>query len=157
MEFEDREIEGVEIRDLIFFNDERGWLAELFRQDDIDESLYPLMSYVSMTKSGIQRGPHAHEEQTDYFIFYSSKFKVVLWDGRANSRTYRNRMVLFLGKENPKSVIIPPGIVHAYKNIGSEDGLVLNFPNRLYAGWKKKEPVDEIRYEANPDSPYQVD
>lgn len=157
MEFEDREIEGVEIRDLIFFNDERGWLAELFRQDDIDESLYPLMSYVSMTKSGIQRGPHAHEEQTDYFVFYSSKFKVVLWDGRASSPTYRNRMVLFPGKENPKSVIIPPGVVHAYKNVGSEDGLVLNFPNRLYAGWKKKEPVDEIRYEANPDSPYQVD
>lgn len=157
MKFKDGEIEGIEIRDLRFFNDERGWLSELFRKDDMDESLYPVMAYVSMTKPGIQRGPHAHKEQTDYFAFYSSTFKLVLWDERTDSPTYGNRMALFLGKENPKCVIIPPGVVHAYKNVGSEDGLVLNFPNRLYAGWGKKEPVDEIRYEDDPDSAYRVD
>jgi dTDP-4-dehydrorhamnose 3,5-epimerase len=157
MEFKDSEIEDVEITDLRFFDDERGWLSELFRQDDLDENLYPVMCYISMTKSGIQRGPHAHKKQTDYFAFYSSSFKLVLWDGRTDSPTYGNRMVLFLGKENPKRVIIPPGVVHAYKNVGSEDGLVLNFPNTLYAGWKKEEPVDEIRYEDDPDTPYRVD
>lgn len=157
MRFEDGEIEGIEIRDLRFFSDERGWLSELFRHDDMDESLYPVMAYVSMTKPGIQRGPHAHEEQTDYFAFYSSTFKLILWDARKDSPTYGNRMVLFVGRRKPTCVTIPPGVVHAYKNVGSEDGLVLNFPNRLYAGWGKKEPVDEIRYEDDPDSAYQVD
>lgn len=157
MKFRDGEIDGVDTRELRFFNDERGWLSELYRQDDVDESLYPVMAYVSMTKSGIQRGPHAHKEQTDYFAFYSSTFKLVLWDGRPDSPTYGNRMVLFTGKDNPRCVIIPPGVIHAYKNVGPEDGFVLNFPNRLYAGWDKKEPVDEIRYEDDPDSAYRVD
>ena len=36
---------------------------------------------------------------------------------------------------------------HAYRNVGETDATVLNFPDRLYAGWGKKEPVDEIRHE----------
>ena len=42
---------------------------------------------------------------------------------------------------------VPPGVVHAYRNVGSSDAFVLNFPDKLYAGWGKKEPVDEIRHE----------
>jgi dTDP-4-dehydrorhamnose 3,5-epimerase len=157
MKFNAGEIEGVIIKDLKFYNDERGWLTELFRHDEIDKSVYPVMSYISMTLPGVQRGPHAHKEQTDYFVFLSSTFKLVLWDSREDSPTYMNRKVLFTGKDDPKCVIVPPGVVHAYKNIGTEKGLVLNFPNRLYAGWGKKEPVDEVRYENDPDTIYKVD
>jgi dTDP-4-dehydrorhamnose 3,5-epimerase len=56
-------------------------------------------------------------------------------------------MVLVAGASNPVAVWIPPGVVHAYRNIGGIPGLVFNAPNRLFAGWAKKEPVDEIRYE----------
>jgi dTDP-4-dehydrorhamnose 3,5-epimerase len=45
------------------------------------------------------------------------------------------------------AVWIPPGVVHAYRNVGTVPGLVFNAPNRLYAGHGKKEPVDEIRHE----------
>ena len=43
------------------------------------------------------------------------------------------------------AVWIPPGVVHAYRNVGTIPGLVFNSPNRLYAGYGKREPVDEIR------------
>jgi len=36
-------------------------------------------------------------------------------------------------------------------------GWVFNGPNRLYAGQGKREPVDEIRHEHDPNSPYQLD
>lgn len=55
------------------------------------------------------------------------------------------------------SVVIPPGVVHAYKNIGSVDGVVMNFPDRLYAGPGRTEPVDEIRHEDDPESPFKID
>jgi dTDP-4-dehydrorhamnose 3,5-epimerase len=42
---------------------------------------------------------------------------------------------------------VPPGVVHAYRNVGDDDAFVLNFPDRLYAGKNKAEPVDEIRHE----------
>jgi dTDP-4-dehydrorhamnose 3,5-epimerase len=157
MGFRDGPIEGVTVTDFRFFHDERGWLAEVFRQDELNEEIYPAMAYVSMTLPGVQRGPHAHRDQTDYFVFNSSVFKLVLWDGRKDSPTYMNRMVLHSGSEDPKYVVVPPGVVHAYKNVGDENGLVLNLPNRLYAGWDRKEPVDEVRYEDDPDSIYRVD
>jgi dTDP-4-dehydrorhamnose 3,5-epimerase len=115
------------------------------------------MSYISMTRPGVQRGPHAHREQTDLFAFFSSTFKLMLWDYRAGSPTYMNRKVLFLGEEDPKCVIVPPGVVHAYKNVGPVEGLVLNAPNRLYAGRGRKGAVDEIRYEDDPDTVFKVE
>lgn len=157
MGFRDGEIEGVALRDLRFFNDERGWLSELFRLDEMGDGFRPAMSYVSMTLPGVRRGPHAHREQTDYFAFFSSSFKLVLWDGREGSRTYGNRMVLLLGQDNPKFVSVPPGVVHAYKNVGGAKGLVFNFPDRLYAGWGRGGPVDEIRYEDDPGAIYRFD
>lgn len=152
------EIKDIIVKDLIRNEDDRGWIIELFRKDMIDEAIFPDMSYLSLTYPGITRGPHEHLEQTDYFCFVgSSTFKLMLWDNRKKSSTYNNKMILNVGEDNLKIVIIPPGIVHAYKNIGDKPGLVINLPNRLYAGWGKKEKVDEIRYEGNPNSPFKVD
>ena len=47
---------------------------------------------------------------------------------------------------------MPPGVVHAYRNLSrAERGLVLNYPDRLYAGTGRREPVDEIRHEVEGD------
>lgn len=156
--FKDGEINGIIIKDLIKNEDNRGWLIELFRKDMIDQGIFPEMSYISMTCPGIARGPHEHLEQTDYFCFVGpSTFKLVMWDNRKESATYKNKMILNLGENNHKIVIIPPRVVHAYKNIGDKPGLVINLPNKLYAGWRKKEKVDEIRYENNPNSSFKLD
>lgn len=158
MNFRIAEINDILIKDLIKNEDERGWLIELFRKDEINEIFYPEMNYVSMTYPGIARGPHEHKEQTDYFCFLgSSTFELLLWDNRKDSQTYKNKMKLRIGQNDPKLVIVPPGIVHAYRNIGNVPGLVINLPNKLYAGWGKKEKVDEIRYEGKPDSPFKVE
>jgi dTDP-4-dehydrorhamnose 3,5-epimerase len=67
------------------------------------------------------------------------------------------KQVVYAGEDAPKSLIIPPGVVHAYKNIGGKVGGVLNFPNRLFAGKGKNEPIDEIRHEADPKSIFRLD
>lgn len=156
--FKPGEIDGIIIKDLVRYDDGRGWLIELFRRDMISEDLFPEMSYVSLTYPGVARGPHEHVEQTDYFCFAGpSTFRLVLWDNRIGSETYNNMMSLDVGENDLKIVIVPPGVVHAYKNIGDKPGLVINLPNKLYAGRGRKEKVDEIRYEGDPDSPFRVD
>ncbi|HUI65615.1 MAG TPA: dTDP-4-dehydrorhamnose 3,5-epimerase family protein [Bacteroidota bacterium] len=151
-------IQDVVVRNLGKFIDERGWLSELFRSDDIAEEFFPAMGYISMTSPGVARGPHEHVEQADCFAFVGpSNFKIYLWDGRRSSTTYHTRNVLYAGEDAPRLLIIPAGIVHAYRNVGESPGMVLNFPNRLYAGKGKKSPVDEIRHEGDPNSPYQLD
>lgn len=152
------EIEGVIIREMKRFSDSRGWLMECFRHDELSKEIYPAMSYVSMTYPGVVRGPHEHVGQTDYFCFAGpSTFKLYLWDNRKCSPTYGNKMTILVGEGEPAIVIIPPGVVHAYRNIGQMQGLVLNFPNRLFAGWGKKEGVDEIRYENDNNCPFKID
>jgi dTDP-4-dehydrorhamnose 3,5-epimerase len=146
--YTDGPIEGVVIRPLKFFNDKRGWLAEIFRHDELDQDRWPVMMYVSSTLPGVARGPHEHVDQTDGFAFIGpSDFRLFLWDTRPNSPTRGHRTVVTVGASNPAAAWIPPGVVHAYRNVGDISGLVFNAPNRLYAGRGKKEPVDEIRHE----------
>lgn len=156
MNFKEGKINGVATIYPIKNEDKRGWLIEIFRRDIIDKDIFPEMSYISLTNPGITRGPHEHIEQTDSFFFMTSTFELMLWDNRKDSETYKNMTIVNAGDNDFKIVIVPPGVVHAYKNIGDKPGLVLNFPNKLYAGWDKKEKVDEIRYEDNQDSPFKV-
>ncbi len=153
-----QEIEGVVFGDIKRFTDDRGWLCELFRHDEIDPEFHPRMAYVSETLPGVARGPHEHVDQADYFAFYGpGDFELYLWDNRESSPTSGNRSVVVVGASNPSTVIIPAGVVHAYKNISPVSGRVVNAPNRLYAGEGKSEPVDEIRHEDTPGSPYSIE
>lgn len=141
-------IEGVTIKELKKFTDDRGWLVETFRTDELPDNIGPVMSYVSMTKPGVARGPHEHKDQTDIFVFIGpGMFELHLWDNRLGSSTYGKYETFRLGAEAMAAVVVPPGIVHGYKNIGSDEAWCLNYPDRLYAGAGKKEEVDEIRHE----------
>jgi len=152
-------IQDVVITKLGKYVDERGWLAELYRDDELHAPEYrPVMSYISVTEPGTTRGPHEHVEQADLFCFIGpGNFKLVLWDNRPDSATFWHKMRVFVGEDNPTSVLVPKGVVHAYKCVTSTPGTVINLPNQLYAGEGKKQPVDEIRHEDDPDTVFQVD
>lgn len=139
------EIDGVVIRPLKRYDDARGWLSELFRADELPEGFAPAMAYVSVTHPGVARGPHEHRDQVDGFCFLSGSYRLTLWENRPDRPSRREAYEV--GEANPVFVMVPAGVVHAYENIGAEDAYVLNFPNQLYAGWGRKEPVDEIRHE----------
>lgn len=146
------DISGVSIRKFTEFRDQRGWLSELYRIDEAGE-YRAVMAYLSVTNPGLTRGPHEHKVQTDYFCFMGA-FTLYLWDNRKGSATYGKKMVI--EDADRMIVVVPPGVVHAYRNSGNNEGIVLNFPDMLYAGWGKKEEVDEVRYENDPDSPFKI-
>lgn len=152
------EIEGVIVRDLRRYNDKRGWLTELFRHDELAAEFFPTMAYISATRPGVTRGPHEHVDQADLFCFLGpSNFKLRMWDNRTSSGTFNHMMTLLVGADNPKSVLVPKGVVHAYQNVGSDEGIVINCPNRLYAGKDRSEPVDELRHEDDPNTKFRMD
>jgi dTDP-4-dehydrorhamnose 3,5-epimerase len=157
-EFTKGKIEGVVARQLRKFVDERGWLTEIFRHDEVEAEFYPVMAYVSSTEPGHLRGPHEHVDQADMFCFIGpSNFKLRMWDNREDSATYNYVMTLFVGEDNPQTVIVPRGVVHAYRNIGSRQGIVINCPNRLYMGTNRAEKIDEIRHEDDPATIFRID
>ena len=141
-------ISGVVLRELRLYADERGWLTELVREDELPLALHPSMGYLSMTRPNVTRGPHEHHEQTDYFVFLPvTEFLVTLKDNREPGH-HELQLVLPRGAGDAACVlIVPPGVIHSYMNIGENVGWVLNFPNRCYRGPGKRSPPDEIRYE----------
>ncbi|MDP8239765.1 MAG: dTDP-4-dehydrorhamnose 3,5-epimerase family protein [Candidatus Hatepunaea meridiana] len=156
--YQEGPIDGVEVKPLLRFEDGRGWLIELYREDEVQPLRHPVMAYVSQTLPGVTRGPHEHRNQTDYFAFIGpGDFKLYLWDARSDSPTAGKRQVLIVGESDNRSVIVPPGVVHAYKCISSTPGIVYNAPNQLYAGQNKTDEVDEIRHEDIADSPFMLD
>jgi dTDP-4-dehydrorhamnose 3,5-epimerase len=149
---DDREegIAGVMVKEKGKNVDSRGWLSELWRGDD-DIPMVPVMAYLSCTKPRTVRGPHEHRHQTDLFIFISGVWAIRLWDKREESQTYGvMRTIRVFDAESIVMVMVPPGVVHAYGNMGLySDGMVINLPDGLYRGWGKVEEVDEIRHEGN--------
>ncbi len=148
-------IEGVIIKELHKNHDERGYLAELFRSDELDFN--PAMAYASFTNPGVVRGPHEHVQQSDCFVFFGpGSFSLHLWDRREDSLTKGESLQIMVGEDNPCLVVVPPGVVHGYKCVSGVSALSLNFPDKLYRGEGKLEDVDEIRWEQDEASPYKI-
>ncbi len=155
MKEETSPISGVIISRLEKYEDQRGWLSEFYRADMLDHQ--PAMAYISSTLPGQSRGPHEHLYQTDLFIFADpGEFKLYVWDNRPESPTYRQKHTDIFGGEHQALVIVPPRIVHAYRCVSEVSGLVINLPDKLYAGVGKSQPVDEIRHE-DLESPFILD
>lgn len=147
--------------------DERGWLMELFRQDQLCQEDWPRMAYVSETKPGVVRGAHSHVSQADLFVFVGpGDFELHLWDLNEHARNQKRNpgmhfpiensklAVNVFGESQPFAVLVPPGVVHGYKCVSDHPGWVFNFPNKMYGGAGKKYLVDEIRHEETPKEEY---
>ena len=148
-------IKDIIIKNLTKYTDERGWLAEIYRDDETEYR--PVMSYVSMTQPGITRGPHEHLKQSDCFVFVGpGTFELHLWDNRDGSETKGEYFKTEVGENNPVMVIVPPGVVHGYKCIGEVNAYSINLPDKLYKGEGKTEDVDEVRWEKDPMSPFKI-
>ena len=91
-EFRTGTIPDVIIKPLSVYHDQRGWLCEFFRQDEVPREFWPVMAYQSMTQPGVARGPHEHVRQADYFCFIGpSDFKLFLWDNRRGSPAFQRQ------------------------------------------------------------------
>src|SRR5579862_8319974 len=103
------DIPGVIAKRLSRYTDSRGWLIELFRDDELTAGFDPAMGYLSLTHRGVVRGPHEHREQSDGFVFLSGTFEITLWENRPGHK--RVKEVIVAGEENPLFLVIPPGVV----------------------------------------------
>lgn len=124
-------IEGVIIKNLKPILDERGYLQECFRSD------WPMFkkfgqAYITIAFPNVVKAWHSHKIQTDNMICINGNAKLVLYDNRKDSSTYKMINEIFFGEKNPLLISIPPDIWHGFKAIGSKKIIVLNIPTELY-------------------------
>ena len=133
-------IDGVVLRELKPIPDERGWLMELMRSDwDLFEKFGQV--YLTTVYPGVVKAWHYHKKQTDNMICIKGMLKLVLYDSRKSSSTYKEVNEIFFGEQKPLLVKIPPLVYHGFKAIGGETAYDINVPTQPY---NYKEP-DEFR------------
>ena len=125
-------IEGVRIVELKRHADDGGSMTELARLADGHHEALPDFTVRQINYSEIVAGAvkafHLHQRQTDvWYVPPSDRMLVVLLDVRKNSRTEGARMRVMLGNGASRLLVIPPGVAHGVRNLGSETGRIVYF------------------------------
>jgi len=135
-------IEGVKVKKLKVIPDERGRLMEMLRCDDEFFSKFGQV-YMTTAYPGVVKGWHYHKIQADNMVVVKGMMKVVLYDGRENSKSYKEINEFFIGENNPSLVHIPAGVMHGFKCISESEAICVNIPTEPY----NYENPDEYRVE----------
>lgn len=111
-------IEGVVLKELETFNDDRGFFRELIRvTDDSFREGFGQWSH-SLMFDGVIKAWHFHRVQTDWWYIVSGVLRVGLCDLREDSGTYKITMDFLMGDLQPaRALKIPPGIAHGCKTV----------------------------------------
>ncbi|HYH87473.1 MAG TPA: dTDP-4-dehydrorhamnose 3,5-epimerase family protein [Pyrinomonadaceae bacterium] len=124
--------DGVTFHDVVTHVDERGSVVELFdprwgwHKDPL------VFSYSFTIRPGMVKGWAVHKKHDDRYFILIGEMKVVLYDDRPDSPTYRLVSEIILSEYRRRLMNIPAGVWHADQNIGSKDLVVVNFPTIQY-------------------------
>lgn len=124
-------IEGVRVKPLKVIPDERGRLMEMLRRDD-EIFLEFGQTYLTTMFPGVTKAWHYHKLQHDHFVCVRGMIKLVLFDEREGSKTKGVVNEFFLGDHNTQLVQIPPNVWHGFKNIGTDESLIVNVVTHPY-------------------------
>jgi dTDP-4-dehydrorhamnose 3,5-epimerase len=139
-------IDGVCIGPAALHPDDRGYFMEVMRAGRGLVARYPLESTqvsVALSYPGTIKAFHYHRHQHDCWHPAAGMFQVALVDLRPKSPTFGRRNTLYLGHLRPWQLLIPPGVGHGYKVIGTEPGVLVYMTDRFY------DPGDEGRIAYN--------
>jgi dTDP-4-dehydrorhamnose 3,5-epimerase len=139
-------IDGVRVAPYALWPDDRGYFLEVIRVGNgLASEFDPATTQVSAALSypGTIKAFHYHLEQTDFWVAAQGMFQVALADLRPGSRTHGVRNTLYVGSLRPWQILIPPGVAHGYKVIGTEPAMLVYVTNRFY------NPADEGRIAHN--------
>jgi dTDP-4-dehydrorhamnose 3,5-epimerase len=125
-------IVGVEVERLTTHADARGVLTPVI---DVRKPFWgePVVyAYRFSILPGRIKGWGKHDLQTDRYFIVSGSVRVVLFDGREDSRTAGGFAEVYFTDRKPGVVKIPPGVWHADQNWGDAEAHVINFPTHPY-------------------------
>lgn len=138
-------IEGVKVKKINKHCDDRGFFAELVRDDEPDLlSKFGQASW-SMSYPGVIKAFHYHKKQDDLSFFPSGNAQVVLHDLREESTTSGETEVYYMGEENQILLLIPKGVAHGYRVLGDKPAVIIYFTTESY----NAEDPDEMRIKWN--------
>jgi dTDP-4-dehydrorhamnose 3,5-epimerase len=136
-------ISGVQASPLTIRPDDRGYFEEVFRQGQgLARAMADhkrLQVSAALSYPGTVKAIHYHLRQTDLWTPVLGLFQVMLYDLRMQSPTFGQTNTLYTGVLRPLQILIPPGVGHGYKVLGTESALLVYATDQFY------DPSDEGR------------
>ncbi len=135
-------IAGVRIQAYQVWPDDRGYFFEVARiGQGLPAEFVKESTQISAALSypGTIKAFHFHRSQTDCWVPMEGMLQSVLVDLRADSPTFGARNTLYLGGLRRWQLLIPPGVAHGYKVIGTSPAMLIYLTDRFY------NPQDEGR------------
>ncbi|MCG8604755.1 dTDP-4-dehydrorhamnose 3,5-epimerase family protein [bacterium] len=113
-------IEGVVIKELTTYPDERGFFREVIRvTDDFFGEGFGQFSH-SLMYPGVAKAWHIHKTQVDWWYVPVGNIKVGLADRREDSPTFEETADVYMGENYGSKVLkIPPGVAHGCRVLGA--------------------------------------
>ena len=124
-------IEGVKVKTLVKYPDDRGFFAEILRDDDGLLNRFGQAS-ISKTYPGVIKAFHYHQFQEDLWFFPVGNAQVVLHDLRPDSPTYKETNIFYMGEDNPVLLLIPIMVAHGYRVLGNLPAVIIYFTTQSY-------------------------
>lgn len=134
-------IAGVTVKPIAVWPDDRGYFLEVMRGGGASTQVSAALSYPGTIKAF-----HYHQHQTDLWVPAAGMLQVALVDLRTDSATFGQRNTMYVGTLRPWQILIPPGVGHGYKVIGSEPAMLVYVTDKFY------DPADEGRIPYNDNS-----
>lgn len=133
-------IDGVRIKELRIWPDKvdpgeqvarPGFLTEVLRED---EGLLRHFGQTTMTLAhpGTVKAFHWHQRQDDLWFVATGQALIVLHDLRDSSSTKGETQTILAGAGDYKLVVIPVGVAHGYKVLGSEPVILIYHTTEAY-------------------------
>ena len=120
-------MKNIEILDLDKKSDKRGWLIEVLG-GELPEGCEEFgQLHVSVAYPGKVRGNHYHTRKVEWFCVPAGQGLLLLKD----QETGETREVI-MGVNNLKTIKIQPGTIHAIKNIGEDDMVLIVYANESF-------------------------
>jgi len=118
-------IEGVTIIPLKTILDERGMVRHMLKCTDPHFHKFGEI-YFSVIFPGAIKAWHVHRKMELNYAVISGNIKLVLYDPREKSPTYRETQEIFMGEDNYVLVIVPAHVVNGFKAVGNKMAIVAN-------------------------------
>ena len=136
---------GVKVYEIVKYVDERGFFAEIIRQDwkGLLDGDSVVQANLSLSYPGMVRAWHRHDRgQIDYFIVLRGSLKICAYDDRPASPTRGQLDEVIASGEKLQVVRVPGRYWHGTKTLGNRPSLTVYCVNRLYDA---KNPDEERR------------
>lgn len=116
----------LKIKKLAVKKDDRGWLAEILRTEDVDGKKFGQI-LITTAHPGKIKGGHYHLRKREWYCLIKGRGLLIL-----ENRKSGERRELEIDDKNMVLVEIPKGVLHSIKNIGQDVMFLLAYTDEPF-------------------------